>query len=248
MFEEDCIIAKNIGISFNLKHEKRNTIKKAIRSALFKGAGKEKFWALRGVSFTIKKGEIVGIIGRNGSGKSTLLRVIADIYAPDEGVIDVKGKVSTLLSLTAGFAPELSGYDNVYLSGLLLGMKKEDIDNIIGKVTDFSELGNFLDVPVKKYSSGMVARLGFSIAINIEQDIMLIDEALAVGDNLFRKKCEEKMEMLKKEDKTIVVVSHSVETIKNFCNKAIWLDRGQVKYQGLVAETVEKYFSFLKKA
>ncbi|MDD5583480.1 MAG: ABC transporter ATP-binding protein [Candidatus Omnitrophica bacterium] len=247
MYNADCIIADNIGISFRLKHEKRNTIKKAIRTALLNGANKEKFWALRHVSFSIKKGEIVGIIGRNGSGKSTLLRIIAGIYVPDEGTVEVKEKVSTLLSLTAGFQPELSGYDNVYLSGFLLGMQKEHIDGIMEKIVAFSELGSFLDVPVKKYSSGMLARLGFSIAINIEQDILLIDEALAVGDNLFRKKCEESMEMLKKEGKTIIVVSHSVETIKNFCNKAIWLDKGRIQHQGDAGSVIEKYFYFLKK-
>lgn len=240
----DCIMAEGVGIKFNIQHEKSSTVKKAISRAFYKKEiVKEKLWALRDVNFKIGKGEATAIIGRNGSGKTTLLRAIAGIYIPDEGRIAVNGKVSTLLSLTAGFQSGLTGYDNIYLTGLLLGMSKKDICSMINNIIAFSELGNFMDTSVKNYSSGMRARLGFSIAINIPHDILLIDETLAVGDKAFREKCMDKMRALKARGKTIILVSHSNEAIKGFCDRAIWLEKGLVKKEGPSNKIASLYFS-----
>ncbi len=246
MYKSEFISGNNLSISFNLKHERRNTIKNAIHNFFSGKSPSEKFWALRKVSFSIKQGETVGVIGRNGSGKSTLLRIIAGIYTPDEGSIVVSGRTSTLLSLTAGFQPELSGFDNIFLSGLLLGVKKKTIETLMKDIASFSELNEFLDVPVKKYSSGMVARLGFSIAIHIEHDILLVDEALAVGDSAFRKKCEDRMLKLKNEGKTIILVTHSTDMVRNFCDTALWLEKGNVRLAGSAHDVAQEYSTFMK--
>lgn len=237
----NIIEANNIGIMFKLRHEKRWTLKKSAMNIFNRKRPTQNFWALKKVGFKLNEGESLGIIGRNGSGKTTLLRVIGRIFKPDEGSIKVNGKVSTLLSVTVGFQPELSGLENIYLTGAILGLKKKQIDTILDDIIDFSELNDFIDVPVKTYSSGMYARLGFSIAVNIENDIMLIDEVLGVGDSRFREKCESKMRRFKEKGKTIVLVSHNTEAIKSFCNRAILLDKGMVKAEGKPEAVVEKY-------
>ena len=236
------IKADNIGIKFKLRQEKRGTV----RSTLARLFSRQKmsvqdFWALRRVDFSIKKGEVLGVIGRNGSGKSTLLRVIGGIFVPDEGSIEIEGTVSTLLSVTVGFQPELSGLDNIYLNGVLMGFKEQEIDEVLDDIIEFSELGKFIEAPVKTYSSGMHARLGFSIAINLKRDLMLIDEVLGVGDTQFRQKCEEKIERTMREGRTIVLVSHSMESIKKFADKVLWLDEGIVKAEGKPEEVIEQY-------
>jgi len=239
--EMAVIEAENIGIRFKLRHDKRWTLKKSAMNIFKKKPPTNNFWALRNISFKVNKGESLGIIGRNGSGKTTLLRVIGGIFKPDEGSVKVKGRVSTLLSLAAGFQPELSGLENTYLNGAILGLKKKKIDAIIDDIIDFSELNNFIDIPVKTYSSGMHARLGFSIAVNIERDVILIDEILGVGDSRFRKKCEGKMQQFKEKGKTIILVSHNTEAIKSFCNRAILLDKGIMAAEGQPGEVVEQY-------
>jgi ABC-type polysaccharide/polyol phosphate transport system ATPase subunit len=201
----------------------------------------QNFWALRKVTFNVKQGDSLGVIGKNGSGKTTLLRVIGEIFRPDEGAIKVNSKVSALLSIAAGFQPELSGLENIYLNGAILGLKKKKIDTLIDDIIDFSELNDFIDIPVKTYSSGMHARLGFSIAVNIENDIILIDEVLGVGDRRFREKCEQKMRQFKQQKKTIILASHNLEAIKSFCNSAILLDKGVIVAQGEPEEVVEQY-------
>lgn len=220
------IEAKNIGIMFKLRHERRRTLKKSVMNIFKKKLSTQNFWALKEVSFKVNEGESLGIIGKNGSGKTTLLRVIGGIFKPNEGSINVRGKVSTLLSVGAGFQPELSGLENIYLNGTILGLKKKEIDAIEDNIIVFSELNNFIDVPVKTYSSGMHARLGFLIAVNIERDIMLIDVILGVGDRHFREKCERKMSQFRERAKTIILVSYNTEAIKSFCNRAILLDQG----------------------
>ena len=235
------IEAKNIGIMFKLRHERRRTLKKSVMNIFKKKLSTQNFWALKDVSFKVNEGESLGIIGKNGSGKTTLLRVIGDIFKPDEGSIKVIGKVSTLLSVGAGFQPELSGLENIYLNGTILGLKKKEIDAIADSIIAFSELNNFIDVPVKTYSSGMHARLGFSIAVNIERDIMLIDEILGVGDRHFREKCERKMSQFRERAKTIILVSHNTEAIKSFCNRAILLDKGIMIAEGQPEDVVEQY-------
>ncbi len=238
------IEANNIGIMFTLKHDKRWTIKKSAINIFKKKPPKQQFWALKKVGFTVNKGEILGIIGKNGSGKTTLLRVIGGIFRPDEGSIKVNGRVSTLLSISAGFQPELSGLENIYINGTILGLKRKQIDAIIDDIVNFSELYNFIDIPIKAYSSGMHARLGFSIAVNIECDVILIDEILGVGDSRFREKCEKKMKQFKEQGKTILLVSHNTEAIKSFCNRAILLDKGTIMAEGRPDEVVEQYLKF----
>lgn len=237
----EIIEAKNIGVMFKLRHEKRWTIKKSAMNIFKKRWPTQNFWALKNVSFKLNEGESLGIIGRNGSGKTTLLRVIGGIFKPDEGSIEVKGRVSTLLSIAAGFQPELSGLENIYLNGAILGLKKKSIDAIIDDIIDFSELNNFIDIPVKTYSAGMHARLGFSIAVNIKRDVMLIDEILGVGDSRFREKCEGKMRQFKEQGKTMVLVSHNMESVKSFCSRAILLDKGTMIAEGQPQEVIEQY-------
>ena len=237
----EVIEAENIGIMFKLRHEKRWTLKKSAMNIFRKKPHAQIFWALKEVSFKVHEGESLGIIGSNGSGKTTLLRVIGGIFKPDEGFIKVEGRVSTLLSIAAGFQPELSGLENIYLNGAILGLKREKIDAIIDDIVDFSELNSFIDVPVKTYSSGMHARLGFSIAVNIERDVILIDEILGVGDKGFREKCKWKMNQFKEQGKTIVLVSHDMEAIKGFCSRVILLDKGTVLGEGKPEEVIGQY-------
>ena len=200
------------------------------------------FWALRHVSFTVERGDTVGIIGRNGSGKSTLLRVIAGVYPPDEGKVSVGGEVSTLFSLGTGFNLELSGRDNIYLGGIMIGLTKKKIDGIIDAIIEFAELGDFIDMPVRTYSSGMHSRLGFAIAINSDKDIVLIDEIMSAGDAAFRQKADAEMSRIIGE-RTVMIVSHDMNTIKKFANKVIWLDRGVVAAMGEPEEVMEQYLA-----
>jgi len=191
----------------------------------------------------------VGIVGRNGSGKSTLLRVIAGVYPPDEGKVSVDGEVSTLFSLGTGFNADLSGRDNIYLDGILIGMTKYQIDGIIDTIIEFTELGDFIDMPVRNYSSGMRARLGFAIAVQSDKDIVLIDEIMGAGDAAFRQKADAEMNRIIGE-RTVMIVSHDMNTIKRFASKVIWLDKGVIAAMGEPREVIEQYLaaSRVKKA
>ncbi len=191
---------------------------------------KEIFWALRGVSFEVKKGESFGIMGRNGAGKSTILGLIAGVLKPTKGNIIVKGRIAPLLELGAGFHPELTGKENIILNGILLGMTRQEILNKMSEIVEFSELGEFIEQPIRTYSSGMLARLGFSIAVHIDPEILLIDEILAVGDTQFQKKCIDKMIGFKKRGITIIIVSHSIDHIKTLCNRVALIDKGKIKW------------------
>ena len=202
----------------------------------------DEFWALRHVSFTVERWETVGIIGRNGSGKSTLLRVIAGIYPPDEGKVSVGGEVSTLFSLGTGFNAELSGRDNIYLNGIMMGLTKEQIDGISDAIIEFAELGDFIDIPVRTYSSGMRSRLGFAIAIHCDKDIVLIDEIMGAGDAAFRQKAEAEMNRIMGE-RTVILVSHAMGTIERFATRVIWLNRGVVAAMGEPKEVIEQYLA-----
>jgi len=203
------------------------------------------FWALRHVSFAVERGETVGLIGRNGSGKSTLLRVIAGVYPPDEGKVSVEGEVSTLFGLGSGFNAELSGRDNIYLDGIMIGMTKNQIDGIIDTIVEFTELQDFIDMPVRTYSTGMRARLGFAIAMHSDKDIVLIDEIMSVGDVAFREKAEAEMNRIIG-DSTVLLVSHEMGTIKKFASKVIWLDRGVIAAVGEPEEVIQKYLAAAK--
>ncbi|MBR4072409.1 MAG: ABC transporter ATP-binding protein [Clostridia bacterium] len=206
----------------------------------------EYFEAVKGVSFDIEKGKILGIVGKNGSGKSTLLRAIAGIFSPDSGEIDLHGHTISLLSIGVGFQNMLSGRENIYLSGMLLGFTKEQIDEKIDEIIEFSELGDFIERPVKTYSSGMHSKLAFSITAILETEIMLIDEVLSVGDARFKKKSYAKMKsLIGNKDRTVIIVSHSSETLKQLCDNILWLHDGEVKMLGTTEEVLPKYDEFM---
>ncbi len=211
-----------------------------------KGSGKI-FKAVKGVSFEVPKGQILGICGRNGSGKSTLLRAISGIFSADSGSINLHGNSISLLSIGVGFQKKLTGYENIFLSGLLLGYTKEQVEEKINDIIEFSELGDFIYKPVSSYSSGMYSKLAFSITAILETDIMLIDEVLSVGDIHFREKSYNKMkELISDSDRTVVIVSHSTKTIVELCDKVIWLHDGLIKDEGEPAEIMAKYEEYMR--
>ncbi|WP_231573516.1 ABC transporter ATP-binding protein [Paenibacillus sp. FSL H7-0737] len=206
----------------------------------------KEFKALNGISFNVQKGDALGILGKNGSGKSTLLKLITGVLSPTSGTLEVKGKISAILELGAGFNPEYSGRENVYLNGLMMGFSREEIDDKMNDIIEFADIGEFIEQPVKIYSSGMFARLAFAVSINVDPDILIVDEALAVGDVRFQTKCIDKMKELKSRGTTILFVSHATEQVKRFCNKAIWLKDGNVQALGESSEIADLYEDFMK--
>lgn len=246
----EIIKAENIGIKFNINKKGYNKMRLSLKDVLGQGnevrkteANSGEFWALRNINFSINKGDILGVVGSNGSGKSTLLRIIAGVYSLDEGNLSVNGSISPLLSLGTGFKPALSGYDNIFLNGVIMGFKKEEIEKHVKEIIEFSELGNFIFEPVKNYSSGMKARLGFSIAVFLKRDIMLIDEVLGVGDYKFREKSQKKMQEIIHSGQTIIIVSHNLESIKKYATKCIWINKGELMIEGDTEEVLNKYTS-----
>lgn len=211
--------------------------------ALFKGEQTtESFKALDNISFEIKKGETVGIIGPNGSGKSTILKLIASVMSPNSGKITVKGSISPLIELGAGFHPELTGIENIYLNGAILGLKRKDIDKNLQSIIDFAELQEFINQPVKHYSSGMYMRLAFAVAVHVNPEILIVDEILAVGDTAFQEKCFARMEEFKKsKDVTIIFVSHNLKQVEDFCSRVIYLNNHQIQFDGNPQKAVQKY-------
>ena len=205
----------------------------------------KEFWALKDVSFEVNKGECFGIIGRNGCGKSTLLQIIAGILTPTNGIVTVSGKVVALLELGSGFNPEFTGRENVYMNGAVMGLSRAEVDKKFDEITAFADIGEFIDQPVKIYSSGMMARLAFAAAISIDPDILIIDEALAVGDIRFQQKCFRKLKEFRDEGRTVFFVSHDLSAVKLFCDKAIWLEQGRVKRFGTPEEVTKEYLSFM---
>lgn len=211
-------------------------------SALFnRQAWTNDFFALRNVSFTIGRGEVVGVIGRNGSGKSTALKLMAGVTAPSSGEVFIGGRVSPLIELGAGFHPDLTGRENVHLNGSILGMTSREINEQYNAIVEFAELEEFIDTPVKRYSSGMYVRLGFAVAVHSNPEVLLVDEVLSVGDSFFQEKSLAKMHEFRERGTTIVVVSHSVPIIETFCERAIWLDHGQVVEDGPAREVLDHY-------
>ena len=200
-------------------------------------------WALRGVSFTVERGEAFGIIGGNGAGKSTLLKILSRITDPTAGEAEIRGKVSSLLEVGTGFHPELTGRENVYLNATILGMRKTEVDHKFDEIVDFSGIERFIDTPVKRYSTGMKVRLAFSVAAHLEPEILLIDEVLAVGDAAFQEKCLGKMGNVTKEGRTVLFVSHNMGAITRLCEKALWLEQGQRKFSGFSSDVVSSYLS-----
>ena len=235
----NAISVSSLSKNFRLYHERNRYIK----AAFLRGhrAKYEEFWALKDVSFDVVHGATLGIIGSNGSGKTTMLKCLTGIYTPDEGSIKIDGKLAALLELGAGFHPELTGAENIYLNGAILGMSKQDVQNKFASIVEFAGLEKFIDAPVKNFSSGMVVRLGFSIAAHVEPEILLIDEILSVGDQDFQRKSSEKIEEFRREGRTIVVVSHSLGLVQQLCKQVIWLDKGQIKQLGPAAEVIAAY-------
>jgi teichoic acid transport system ATP-binding protein len=204
------------------------------------------FWALRDVSFDVKQGETIGVIGRNGSGKSTILQIIAGTLLPTDGEVKVEGRIAALLELGSGFNPEFTGRENVLMSGAIMGLSAKEIKERMPLIEQFAEIGDFIDQPVKLYSSGMYVRLAFACAINVDPDILVIDEALAVGDMQFQLKCIDKLKAFKRQGKTILFVSHDVYSVRNFCDQAIWMMDGQIHLRGDVNTVTERYQDFMK--
>ena len=228
--KEDAIIVDHVYKTFNVYLDKANSFKE--RLLFWKRNRREKREVLNNINLSIKKGESVALIGVNGSGKSTLLKLMTKIIYPNKGKITTNGKLTSLLELGAGFHPDFSGRENIYFNASIFGLTKKEIDERIEKIIEFSELGNYIDNPVRTYSSGMYMRLAFAVAINVDADILLIDEILAVGDQHFQDKCIAKMKELKNEGKTMVFVTHSMDTVKQFCNRAVWLCNGEIKMDG----------------
>lgn len=240
---EVSISVKDVKIRY--KSVKAYSIKKNLLR--LKPIESKAFEAVKGISFEVNKGEILGIIGKNGSGKSTLLRALANVFSADEGTIDLHGNSVSLLAIGVGFKNELSGRENIMLSGMLLGFSEKDVLAHMDEIIMFSELGDFIDQPVRTYSSGMYSKLAFSITAILETDIMLIDEVLSVGDEHFKKKSYAKMkELITNNDRTVVIVSHSLDTLEKLCNRVLWMNDGEIKEIGETKEIIKKYREFMK--
>ena len=234
------ISAKNVTKKFNVFFDKTNTIKEKL---LFwnRTKNKEERTVLNNINLDIKKGEVVGLIGTNGSGKSTLLKLMTKIIYPNQGSITTEGKLTSLLELGAGFHPDFSGRENIYFNASIFGLTKKEIDDRLEQIIEFSELKDYIDNPVRTYSSGMYMRLAFSVAINVDAEILLIDEILSVGDQHFQEKCFRKIEELKEEGKTIVIVTHTMGCVERFCTRAVWLYNGEIKMDGTPSQVVPEY-------
>lgn len=241
---EYVIDVDNVYKSFNVYYDKTNTIKEKL--LFWKSSKKEKREILKGINLKIKKGEIVGLIGVNGSGKSTLLKLMTQIIYPDKGKLTTYGKLTSLLELGAGFHPDFSGRENIYFNASIFGLTRKEIDDRIEQIIEFSELQDFIDNPVRTYSSGMYMRLAFSVAINVDAEILLIDEILSVGDEHFQEKCFRKIEELKTEGKTIVFVTHGMGSVKRFCTRAVWLHEGKIKMDGDIDKIIDSYVNETK--
>jgi len=258
----NCVVkVEGLSKKYTLRHEQRErytalrdvltnkakSLGRRMAAPFVRGSGpctnssQEEFWALKDVSFEIEQGDRVGIIGRNGAGKSTLLKVISRITEPTSGRVSMKGRVASLLEVGTGFHPELTGRENIFLNGAILGMSRAEIRRKFDEIVDFAEIERFLDTPVKRYSSGMYVRLAFAVAAHLEPEILLVDEVLAVGDIEFQKKCIGKMEKVSGDERTVIVVSHSMSTVKALCSKAMLLDRGVMKVMGQVDTVVAEY-------
>lgn len=239
MKKGNAIEVKNMTKRFKLFYDKPSTLKERLVFLNHKKA--ETRTVLDNINIEIKKGETVALIGVNGSGKSTLLKLMTKIIYPSSGKLETKGKLTSLLELGAGFHPDFTGRENIYFNASIFGLTKKEIDKRMNDIIEFSELQDFIDNPVRTYSSGQYMRLAFSIAINVDAEILLIDEILAVGDQHFQDKCFQKLEELRDSDKTIVIVSHSLGVIEKICNRGIWLNEGQVKKDGKVKDVIEEY-------
>ena len=239
--DQKAIEIENLSIKFNKSTERIDSFKEYLIKIAKRDLSYEKFWALKDVSLSINRGETVGIIGLNGSGKSTLLKVIAGVLKPAEGNVRVYGSVAPLIELGAGFDPDLSARENIFLNGAVLGYSRKRMQELFEEIIEFSELREFLDVPLKNYSSGMQARLGFAIATSVIPDVLIVDEVLGVGDYKFQEKCHRRMERIISSGATVLFVSHSIEQVKQICSRAIWLKNGRVVMDGEVNQVCDEY-------
>ena len=251
MSSDIAVLITNIGKCYQIYNSPKDRLMKPIMNRLrrlFGAAEKQycrEYWALKDVSFKVKKGDSVGVLGKNGAGKSTLLQMITGTLAPTMGEMQIKGRVAALLELGAGFNPEFSGHENIFMNATILGLSKEEIDDKYDAILAFADIGDFVQQPVKTYSSGMYIRLAFAVAVHTDPEILIIDEALSVGDIRFQMKCLRHMEELKQKGTTILFVSHAPEQVKRFCNKAIWLDSGTIKASGDSASVCDQYKNFM---
>lgn len=236
---QPAVEVKNVSKKFRLFHERNQTLKSTLMRG--KRAKFEDFWALQNVSFEVARGQTFGLIGRNGSGKSTLLKCLANIFYPTSGEIRHHGRMASLLEVGSGFHPELSGLDNIFLNGAILGMSKKEIRSKLDSIIDFSGVDTFIDQPVKNYSSGMYVRLGFSVAIHVEPEILIVDEVLAVGDAEFKAKCNTKFMEIRDSGRTTILVTHDMKAVEEMCDFAAWLEGGTLKKVGASSDVVKAY-------
>ena len=234
----------HVSKSFRMYHERNQTIKSAVMRG--RTSVHDDFWALKDVTFDVPAGSTFGLIGSNGSGKSTLLKCLANIYYPNTGAINHYGRIAAMLEVGSGFHTELSGRENIFLNGSILGMSKKEITAKVDQIIDFSGVEQFIDQPVKNYSSGMYVRLGFAVAINVEPDILVVDEVLAVGDAEFQEKCVQKFKDFKKAGRTVILVSHDMNAIQTMCDHAAWLNHGELVTTGTARKTIKSYLDSLE--
>ena len=240
--EPGTIYVDDVTMTFNIAKEQFNSLKEYFIAMTRHELKFKPFHALKNITFSVEKGESVGLVGTNGSGKSTMLKIIAGVLSPSEGRVEVNGNIAPLIELGAGFDRELTARENIYLNGALLGYRKEFIDENFDRIVEFAELQNFMDMPLKNYSSGMVARIAFSIATITEPDLLIVDEALSVGDKFFREKCERRInELVNSKNVTVLFVSHSVDQVKRVCDRCIWIEKGDLRMDGPAKEVADAY-------
>lgn len=238
---EKIIEARHISMGYKMDMNRVTSLKEWVVTWLRKEHNYQTFWALNDVSLEVNRGEVIGIIGRNGSGKSTLLKIISGLFRPTKGSVSVRGKIVPMLELGSGFDPELTGRENVFLNGAILGYSETFLKARFNEILEFSELGDFIDMPLKTYSSGMMMRLAFSVATMVQPEVLIVDEILAVGDEAFQRKSRTKMMELMGGGTTVLYVSHSLEQVRELCNRVIWLDRGSIVMQGETNEVCDAY-------
>jgi len=238
-----AIRVDNVTQRFRVIHERPDTVRELFAKFLRHNARYHDFDAVKGVSLQIEKGQMIGLIGRNGSGKSTLLKIIAGVYRPTAGSVSVRGTLAPLIELGAGFHPELTGRENILLNGLLMGYSKREMQAREESIIEFAEIGEFIDSPVKQYSSGMYTRLAFAVATEVDPDILLLDEILAVGDAGFKQKCFNRIESFRQAGKTIVFVTHDMQQVRNYCDRAVLLEKGEIMAEGDTEEVIRSYMT-----
>jgi ABC-2 type transport system ATP-binding protein len=239
--ENEVIQLEHVSVKYRVPQEQIGTFREYFIRFLQRKISYRTFFALNDTSFKVKMGEIFGLIGNNGAGKSTLLKVIARVLKPSQGRVIIRGKVAPLLELGAGFHPELTGRENIYLNGSILGYSRREMDAIYPKIVEFSELGDFINAPIRNYSSGMDARLGFSVATAYEPEVLLVDEVLSVGDEAFQMKCMKRIKEFRDKGTSIIIVSHALDTLENMCHRIAWLDHGKIQIEGDPKEVISNY-------